>query len=292
MSTTTTTATTTTLTGSSQDANYIPRGPTEAKITYYDPPADGAKPYYYVEKPTDGQPQTNFGEPTITTPITDIRNDESSYTLDRDAFQVLQNITSAAEPSFTDDTDIKTTYYREVEELILKHVPGAHRVLIFDHTIRRSTPHAHRQPVYRAHIDQTAASAEQRVFHHLPAREAEELVKGRYRIINVWRPLNGPVQSNPLAFASSVSVRDEDLVGVEHRYPDRTGETAAVRHHAGQRWFYLSGVTNEERVLLKCSDSWEGAEGKRVPHTAFEHPDTPAGARGRESIEVRTLVFG
>ena len=34
-----------------------------------------------------------------------------------------------------------------------------------------------------------------------------------------------------------------------------------------------------------------GAHG-RVPHTAFVDPRTPEGAPGRESIEVRALVFG
>ena len=88
-------------------------------------------------------------------------------------------------------------------------------------------------------------------------------------------------------------MRDEDLVGVEHRYPDRTGETAGVQYNAGQRWWYWSGMRNEERLLLKCFDSDEtvGRWG-RVPHTAFVDPRTPEGAVGRESIEVRALVFG
>jgi len=179
-----------------------------------------------------------------------------------------------------------------VEKLILEHVPGATRVLLFDHTIRRSTPGASRAPVTRVHIDQTPASAEARVRHHLPD-EAEQLLRGRYRIINIWRPLNGPVVAHPLAVADSASVRDEDLVGVEHRYPDRTGETAGVRRNAGQRWWYWSGMRNGERLLLKCFDSDEtvGRWG-RVPHTAFVDPRTPEGAVGRESIEVRALVFG
>ena len=46
---------------------------------------------------------------------------------------------------------------------------------------------------------------------------------------------------------------------------------------------------NDERVLLQCFDSEKGA---RVPHSAFVDPRTRPGARGRESIEVRALVFG
>lgn len=79
------------------------------------------------------------------------------------------------------------------------------------------------------------------------------------------------------------------MVGIEHRYPDRTGETAAVRYTEGQRWWYWSGMEEGERLLLQCFDS-EGT-GARVPHSAFVDPRSEAGAT-RESIEVRALVFG
>ena len=129
-----------------------------------------------------------------------------------------------------------------------------------------------------------------RVRHHLPPAEAEELLKNtRIRLINVWRPINGAVESSPLAFADSSTVKDEDLVGIQHRYPDRTGETAAVKAREGQKWCYWSGMGDEERLLLQC---WDSEKGGRVPHTAFVDPRSGVGAKGRESIEVRALVFG
>ncbi|PGH04876.1 hypothetical protein AJ79_06961 [Helicocarpus griseus UAMH5409] len=290
-STATTTATSsTTLSGSNQDSTYIPCGPVEAVISFFTPPSDGSRPFNYVEQPPPGQPQRNYADAEHKVTVNDIRNRESDFTLDHDAFEALQNIPSAAEPSFTDEENIKSVYYPEVEKVILDNVPGAYRVFLFDHTIRRSTPGASRAPVIKAHVDQTPTSAAERVKYHLP-EEAEQLLKGRYRIINVWRPLNGPVQATPLAFAAATSVRDEDVVGVEHRYPHRTGETAGIRYNESQQWYYWSGMTNDERLLLKCADS-KDVEGKRVPHTAFVDPRTPAGAPGRDSIEVRALVFG
>jgi hypothetical protein len=159
--------------------------------------------------------------------------------------------------------------------------------------------------VARVHIDQTVSSAAQRVRRHASSSpsEAEALLAGtRYRIINVWRPLNArPVESFPLAFASSRTLRDDDIVPIEHRYVKTgyTGQTAAIRYHPGQEWYYLSGMTGDERILLECFDSEalkkEGSssvQGGRVPHSAFEDPRTREGAEGRESIEVRALVFG
>lgn len=250
----------------------------------------------YVETPPAGQPKDNYSRETTQVLVHDIRGEESNYTLDRDAFAILTNVPPSAETEFRDNKSIEEKYYPEIERLLLDQIPGANKVVIFDHTIRRSNPNAHREPVFRTHIDQTASAARERVRRHVPG-EAEELLKRRFRIINVWRPLNGPVLSNPLAFASSYSVKDSEIVPVEHRYPDRTGYTASILYNPEQRWNYLSGMTNDERILLECYDSagedeGSGVEGGRVPHTAFRDPRTPDGAEGRESIEVRTLVFG
>jgi len=289
MSATTTQTTTSTTLSGAQDSSYIPRGPVTATLNFFQDPVDGSKPHNYVEKPPEGQPQRNFGENVVEVQMNDIRDHESDYWLEKDAFQAVSGIPSE-EKDFTDDEHIKKVYYPEVEKLILDNVPGAHKVTLFDHTVRRSNPNAPRAPVTRVHVDQTARSTEWRVRLHNP-EDADELLKGRYRIINIWRPINGKVQALPLGFASADTTKDEDLVPVEHRYPHRNGETAAVRYNPGQKFFYWSGMDDDERLFLKCYDSQDGV-GQRVPHTAFVDPRTPEGAKGRESIEVRALVYG
>ena len=317
-----------------QDSSFVPSGPVTASLHFYEPAPDGSKPFNYVETPPPGEPQRNYGSVTHSVPIQDMRGHESEFTLDRHAFSALSDVpstTTAATFAPDNDSAVQSTYYPEVESLLLHRIPGhPKRVLIFDHTIRRTSPSAPRGPVARTHIDQTPASAIARVRHHLPPQEADSILRDnvRVRLINVWRPLNlSPVQSHPLAVADSTTVKDTDLVGIEHRYPDRTGETAAVQYDQTQKWWYWSGMdggmrananANDssgeigegkgkggERLLLQCYDSWEegkapqekgglevGRHGARVPHTAFEDPRTPLGAEGRESIEVRALVFG
>ncbi|KAL3428172.1 7alpha-cephem-methoxylase p8 chain related protein [Phlyctema vagabunda] len=277
-------------------STFIPRGDAVVSLNYFRPPEDGSVPFNYVETPPEGHPQRNFGDFDINVPIKDIRGQESAYNLDHDAFAVITPVPESAEKDFVDDESIKKNYYPELEKLLLENVEGSNKVFLFDHTIRRTSPDAHRAPVTRVHIDQTPTSAKKRVYQHLP-EEAEKLLQGRYRIINIWRPLNGPVQGSPLAFASSASLEDNDVVPIEHRYPDRTGETAGIRYNDGQKWHYLSGMKNNERLLLECFDSdalkqGSKVQGGRVPHTAFVDPRTPEGAVGRESIEVRALVFG
>ena len=291
--------TTTTTTTTTSAPSYIPRGPTSATLTFYAPPADNSAPFNYVESPPPGHPQRNYLEVPREVSLNDIRNHEANYNLDKDAFQTLQNTpTKTTYSTFESDDQVRATYYPEVESLLLANLPGAHKIVLFDHTIRRQRENAPRQPVTRAHVDQTPRAAAERVKLHISdAEEAERLLRGRYRIVNVWKPLSDePVQSAPLAFASAESVDSADLVPIQHRYPNRVGETMGVKYNPGQKWLYWSGMTGDERLLLKCSDSWgvEGREGVRqwVPHTAFWDPRTPEGARVRESIEVRALVFG
>ncbi|OAA67166.1 7alpha-cephem-methoxylase-like protein [Niveomyces insectorum RCEF 264] len=290
----------------------VPRGDVQAVINFFQPPADGAKPFNYVDTPPEGEPQRNFSDAPREVTIHDIRGREAEFakspeSLDHNAFLVVQNQSRSEDVDFADDESIRTKYYPDVEALLLKHVPGSQRVVFFDHTVRGGKEGAppetslKRGPVTRAHIDQTAEAAAMRVRKHLPPDEAEKLLQGRYRIINVWRSLNqGPVASFPLAFASSASVADEDVITVEHRYPPAVnyiGQTAAIRHNPAQQWHYWSGMTRDERLLLECFDSeglkpGSGVQGGRLGHTAFEHPGSPPDAENRRSIEVRTLVFG
>lgn len=214
----------------------IPRGSTHSTLCFYEPPSDGSKPWNYVEQPPEGSPQRNFGAAEHEVEIQDIRGRENEFDMNVNGFRVIQNVASE-EHDFTDEDRVKNVYYPEVEKVLLDNVPGAKRVFIFDHTIRRSDPNANRAPVNRAHIDQTTKSAIQRVDYHM-GDEAEELLKGRYRLINVWRPINGPVVHKPLAYADSRSVPDDDIVPVEHRYPHRTGETAGVKYTEKGKWYY------------------------------------------------------
>ena len=280
-------------------SHQVPNGPVTATLNFFKAAADGSSPFNHVDTPPAGLPQRNFGDDPQAVQIDDIRASPSSYNLDNDAFLAVFSVPPSSETSFTSDDSIRANYYPEVTDLLLRHIPGSHKVVIFDHTIRRTSPDAPRAPVQRVHIDQTAPSAEQRVRKHLPPAEADKLLAGRYRIVNVWRPLNkNPVESFPLAFASSSTLEDEDVVPVEHRYNSGyRGQTAAIKYNPGQRWYYLSGMTGNDRLLLECFDSEglkrdSGVKGGRLAHTAFEDPRTRPDAEGRESIEVRALVFG
>jgi hypothetical protein len=102
------------------------------------------------------------------------------------------------------------------------------------------------------HIDQTLAAAANRVHRHLPADEAQELLKKRFQIINLWRPINHPAWDTPLALCDYTSVTpDQDLVPSRLIYATYEGENYSVRYNPEHRWKYISGLKPEEYILIK-----------------------------------------
>jgi hypothetical protein len=255
----------------------------ETKLSFYASTFDGKPGFNYVEKPTNGI-YSNVTTSSHQLLVTDIRGSEDQVNLDRDAVLTVSNIPDHG-CTFTDDASVINDFYPQVGQLLLQHVPGAQRVFIFDHTIRRKF--GDRGPVLRAHIDQTPASALARITRHLPD-EATCLSKCRVRLINFWRPINGTVENYPLAFALSGSVPDAKLESVNHHYPTWTGETYGVGYSEGQNWCYWSEMGNSDALLLQCFDSEKGG---RLAHSAVVDP-TSTSQKYRESIEVRALVFG
>src|SRR5947207_299795 len=78
----------------------------------------------------------------------------------------------------------------------------------------------------------------QRVRDLLPD-EADELLKGRVQVVNVWRPIKGPLQDSPLAVCDATTIRSEDLVPSDLVYPHRVGETYSVKYNPEHQWFYV-----------------------------------------------------
>ncbi|KAK6826058.1 hypothetical protein PG987_013552 [Apiospora arundinis] len=248
----------------------VPRGPVTAPLNFSRPPPPGVPAVNYVEAPPAGEPKRNL--PLNPQPVTihDIRGRESEFSLDHDGFLAIQPTTSDSNPTNNNNPEEKE---EEAE------------VNFDDETSITTTP------VLLTHVDQTATSVLQRIHRHLPESEASSILSNgtRYRIINVWRTLSpqGPLEANPPGVLLLVDFPRR------RRHPRRAplpvrlhGQTAAVAHHPDQKWYYWSGMTPRERLLLECFDSEslkaENAQvkGGRTPHSAFEDPRTRADAEG------------
>merc|ERR1712217_95994 len=131
-------------------------------------------------------------------------------------------------------------------------------------------------------------------------------------IINVWRPIRGPVQQWPLAVCDARSFPQEDLhptwlrrfdvssrgieSGVYRQTSDgtpevfRTGEVLTPVPHPAHRWVVYPDMSSDEVLLLKTFDSRSDGRARLNVHTAFFDPNGPTDFE-RESIELRCLIL-
>jgi hypothetical protein len=257
---------------------------TTAKLNYLVKTQE--RPRSFTYEPPDGSPRTTVATEPHQMAVYDLRGEEHAFTLDGEGFAVVRHDSRVTD--FQDEAQIREVYYAEAERL-LKDVTGADRVFIFDHTLRRRIPgQAHygdgpRQPATRAHVDHTAKSGPQRVRDLLP-EDADELLKDRVQVINLWRPINHPVYDAPLAVAEAPSVRFEELVPSDLVYPHRVGETCNFAFNPEHRWHYMSEQRPGEVLLIKCYDSRTDVA-RFAPRTALLVSDAPADAPVRDSIE-------
>ena len=251
------------------------------------------KPYSYTFEPPPGVPP-RYGQVDAVAGVAvrDARPLADQLSLDEQGFVLRPHPTAVAD--FYDEEQLKAVYYPEVEAL-LKAETGSDKVVIFDHTIR-SVPKFNagvpnmREPVRRVHNDYTATSGIRRVRDHLSPEEAEQRLARRF-LVNVWRPIAGPLQDAPLALCDARTIAADDLIASDLIYRDKVGETYALSYSPAHRWFYFPKLRRDEAVLIKCFDSDLTSPGRFTAHTAFDDPTTPADALPRESIEIRALVF-
>jgi hypothetical protein len=220
-------------------------------------------------------------------PIRDGRAITAQLSLDQQGFELRHHETNVS--NFYDASEVRALYYPEVERL-LKAAVGATKVLAFEHDVRSaSRPGVGevRGPVHVVHDDYTERSAPERARLYLP-NEADRLLRDRFAVINVWRPIRDPVRDTPLAVCDAQSLVEEDLIptaeGVKH-------EVYLFRYNQNHRWFYFPAMCTDEALLIKCFDSIRDGRARFTAHAAFNDPSAPPDAPARESIEVRALAF-
>jgi len=249
------------------------------------------RPFFYVYDPPAGEPRRNTRGDRRTVVIRDARRLDPPPSLDAAGFTLAHHATAVED--LYDDRAVRRLYYGEIEALV-KASTGAARVVAFDHNVRNATMSERGEngvqgPVRYAHNDYTERSGPQRV-RDMFGVEAEGLLRRRFAVINVWKPIRGPVEQAPLAVCDARTIGPEDLVPTDLRYRDRTGEIYSLRFSPAHAWFYFPAMRADEAMLLKCFDS-EPNCARFTAHSAFEDPGSRTDARARESIEVRTLAF-
>ncbi|GAA5855750.1 hypothetical protein JCM3766R1_002223 [Sporobolomyces carnicolor] len=258
---------------------------------------------------------------TVDVPLFDLREEFESLgsaasQLDERGYAAIKHASAFASIEGLKSVETTNLYLEECCDLY-KDILGADKVVAWNSVIRsnneaaipdvretrqkavqKDTPPAGTVKAISssAHVDQDEGYA--RV---VAKRAAGDDVFERYRrvqIVNLWRPLQGPVTNAPLAVCSYRSLDfEEDLMRCAGAY----GTHWSISHSPEQRWSYISHQMPDEALLLRCYDSHMGAEGQALfsAHTAVDVNDEPLPtgiAEGtplvpRTSVEVRLIVL-
>ena len=216
--------------------------------------------------------------------VQDVRKQQADVSFQSDAVGFALAPTSA---SFAEeDATWKTIYDAELKALLTQQL-DAQEVIIFDHTIRMDDPNAVRKPARNVHSDYSKDGAEQRLIDILGADKAAEWRAGHYAFINVWRPVEAPINSAPLGFILPSSVAAGDWILLDLIYPDRTGQIMGLAANPDHQWSYMSKMTPDEVAYFNIFDN----RGRpSIGHSALDMVEASTITTVRKSIESRTLV--
>lgn len=272
-------------------------GDVEARIAYFD--QEGERPQTLVYPKTSGREIVRPKQSLYDMIVRDCRSLDEAPTLDDAGFELHRH--RSAIPDFYDEADVVKNYYPEIVAL-LKAKTGAIDVIVFDNNTRSAVrsaagQHGVREPVEGAHVDYTPSSGPRRAREILTDAGKLEYADRRLALVNVWRPIVGPVEDHPLTVCDERTTTRDDFVEVEiHHFaeedlerPRHSGQVYSLRHNPRHRWYFASSMQPDEVLFLK---GWVSEPGRAcfTPHTGFKNPAHPPDFVPRESIEVRTLV--
>jgi hypothetical protein len=268
--------------------------PTSVRATMQYTVDNGIAPDYYFYEPDPSVDVNPPGTDAREVDIHDAWSQVNSLSADREGFELHDF--GARFDQFDDNALVHAQFYPQVIDYVKRHT-GARRVIVFDHTIRKRLPAdlkqqttVQRPAVLLVHSDYTPASGPQRVRDVVPD-DADALLKRRVAFYNVWKPLYQRVEELPLAMIDARTQDDGDLLRMDLKYRERTGEIYVMRFSPRHRWHYFPHMEAQHALLLKTYDSETDGRARFMGHSAFEDPSTAKDAPRRESIEVRTMAF-
>ncbi|KAI0183517.1 hypothetical protein EV127DRAFT_19631 [Xylaria flabelliformis] len=235
--------------------------------------------------------------------VKDIRTTNKPPTLDGNGFCLSQSIPLFLRyEDFEDVVKFKNVYCENVKTALL-NLTGAESAHVVHQAIRRrhaSFPEEPRgsreaitdQPVQGVHCDYTPRRVYQCLREVFGINKANEIWnERRVQIMQVWRPLRGPVVDWPLGVCDSTSVdSNHDLVATDNVWSYTVAESYNVFYNSRHSWYYVSNQTSEDVLLFKGFDNAKGVS-TFCPHAAFELNTGSEVKEMRESVECAILLI-
>lgn len=274
------------------------------RVRYIKRPQESNLFLYTVPPPKEVGTVTNLDIDEIPMHLSDLRT-AKPMTLQRNGFELVE-FPSGHSINWEDRQQVKDVYYPEVKSL-LQRMTSASRIEIIQHNLRKGkiekgqadlsklpdkTGHPISHPSVLTHVDFTESSGPRILQQYFGAEAAAELKKKPWAIIQVWRPLVGPVQDSALGFVDAATLAHDDILPVDlHLTEQFSLEVNYVVHNPSHRWFWTSQMQEDEAYVFVNYDSRDDGRARFTPHSTIVDPDVPEDAPIRQSIETRAFVF-
>ena len=194
-----------------------------------------------------------------------------TFTLDDNGFKYVKAPVEFHDWSSQDA--VAKVYMPQMEALLREEVEGVDELVLFDARMRhgeslgtKAGDGLHYNPFARqVHVDQTESSIITKI-RCLTELKADFLLRGRSRIINIWRPIKHPVYDCGLAIADGGTLKDGDVIECDRMRKDdgRFWDTmGVVKYRRGYEWYYMSEQDEEDIIIFKNYDSDKRVKARR-----------------------------
>ncbi|KAL8677842.1 MAG: hypothetical protein Q9186_005754 [Xanthomendoza sp. 1 TL-2023] len=239
------------------------------------------KPYHLKYAPAEGIPISNFQlEKHEPIKINSLRGREQDFSFDKNGFTVLKIEEDIPYEDFSNPAGIRR--YLDIVAAGLQKLLGADKVQVFQYVVRpdlkspsvedttltilrfanviqpsqsQKKVKAQRDGVRLIQLQDTTPEEAWSTFQEVNGDSATLSPDLRYQIVNVWKPLRGPLRDWPLALCDAASVRADHLMAADGVFETRVTENLQVHYDAAQRWYYLEDQKASELLVFRQADS-------------------------------------
>ena len=225
--------------------------------------------------------------------IVDARGRQCS--LDVEGFTLVDHRSAVAD--LTDLAEVARVHSGEIAELLMELTGADHvamtpfGILRFSERAGANAVHDNSHPARFVHVDMAKEAAAG--MRAKAAPEGREVIRSAQ--YNVWRVLSDPPQDVPLGLCDYTSLEDGDLLPCQAIFDPLDGSPEwgfpnyLLEYNPAHRWFYYSGMTRDEALVFKTSES-DPARAQLMPHGAFDNP-LAGDAPPRISLEMRGTAY-
>ncbi|KAI1456284.1 hypothetical protein F4805DRAFT_233817 [Annulohypoxylon moriforme] len=279
------------------------------------PKYETEKPYSLRFPPGENLAQSNILREEHLVRVDSMRG-KDDLALETSGFEVMPFTSPLSYRDFDDVDKITGVLLPAFCEKLKEHL-GAKEVVALDHAVRRrhenfpisiGKNYEYNQPTMMVHVGKSIITANctslgtesaldfsvdegERMLRVMYPDQGEEIIKGGWKVVNIWRPLRGPLNDWPLAICDSRTVNHEtDTMPGDIVFTKWATENLQVHHSDKQKWYYLPDQTADEVLIFKSAES-SPDKCQAVPHGSFYNPHVSEEEPARESIDCRFFVL-